>query len=471
MLQSFRDKRVLNLAQEIDKNPDYRIPELLLKVEDILSSVSSGSKQGLEIRKDLWTLELLHLTVSVLEQDVTKFRNAWTLTSRLVRILCNACSGLHMRDCNEYHTVFLPECVKCVLTLSKKVHLKLQKTLIYKKEVVKDITECLKTSLESLDLLCSGHNFLCYNVLKSEEFLEILMTEDANIVNIITTFFQNICRKSSGIMEEIGDSTVFTLLDELIFKITSSDKPEIAWASIKTVLLACDFNPSIVHHLCTRYKGLKPLLNRWHKKGFDLDLDRLILLLEAGSLEEVANERRNRAAAKIQALWKAHKTREAIKKRNESIARFQRSFRAKRVEKEQTKEKGRLQKELQHQLLINRKQTMKKFHEKVYLTLESVPASKIEEHLESERNKAAIKIQACYRSKLSRRRFNNQKEQIKTLRAVVVLQRSIRKWLKKVLARRNEPPAWQRPPGLDDQRRVELNEKIQLYKHLHPVRN
>lgn len=38
-------------------------------------------------------------------------------------------------------------------------------------------------------------------------------------------------------------------------------------------------------------------------------------------------QRRNRAAAKIQALWKAHKTREAAKKRNESIARFQRSFR------------------------------------------------------------------------------------------------------------------------------------------------
>lgn len=37
MLPSFRDKRVLNLAQEIDKNPDYRIPELLLKVEGNLS--------------------------------------------------------------------------------------------------------------------------------------------------------------------------------------------------------------------------------------------------------------------------------------------------------------------------------------------------------------------------------------------------------------------------------------------------
>lgn len=385
MLPSFRDKRVLNLAQEIDKNPDYRIPELLLKVEDILSSVLSGSKQSLEIRKDLWTLELLHLTVSVLEQDITKFRNAWSITSRLVRVLCNACSGLHLPDCSEYHTVFLPESVKCVLTLCKKVHLKLKKTLIYKRDVVKDITECLKSSLESLDLLCSGHNFLCYNVLKSEELLEILMTEDVTVLNIISTFLQNIIRKSSGITEKIGDNTLFSLLDELVFKITSSDKSDIAWASIKTLLLICDFNPPVVHHLCTRYKGLKPLLSRWHKKGFDLDLDRLILLLEAGSLEEMANERRSRAAAKIQALWKAHKTREAIKKRNESIARFQRSFRAKKEEKEKNKERERLQKELHHQLLINRKQTMKKFHEKLYLTLESVPASKIEEHLESEK--------------------------------------------------------------------------------------
>lgn len=36
---------------------------------------------------------------------------------------------------------------------------------------------------------------------------------------------------------------------------------------------------------------------------------------------------------------------------------------------------------------------------------------------------------------------------------------------------KNEPPAWQRPPGLDDQRRVELNEKIQAYRQIHPVIN
>lgn len=53
---------------------------------------------------------------------------------------------------------------------------------------------------------------------------------------------------------------------------------------------------------------------------------------------------------------------------------FQCLNRAKKEEREKLKEKDRLQKELQHQLLMNRKQTMKKFHEKIYLTLESVPA-------------------------------------------------------------------------------------------------
>lgn len=91
--------------------------------------------------------------------------------------------------------------------------------------------------------------------------------------------------------------------------------------------------------------------------------------------------------------------------------------------------------------------------------------------MESEKNKAAIKIQACYRSKLSRKKFNYQKEQIRCSRAAVLIQRSVRKWLKRVRAMKNEPPAWQRPPGLDDQRRVELNEKIQAYRQIHPVIN
>lgn len=86
-----------------------------------------------------------------------------------------------MPDCNEYQMVFLPECVKCVLNLSKKVQLKLQKTLMYKRDVVKDITECLKSSLESLDLLCGGHNFLCLNGKKINK--SVKQTRQTNRLN------------------------------------------------------------------------------------------------------------------------------------------------------------------------------------------------------------------------------------------------------------------------------------------------
>ena len=52
------------------------------------------------------------------------------------------------------------------------------------------------------------------------------------------------------------------------------------------MIAICDAYPYTVEVLCTRYKGLKLLLTKWEGRGFDRDLRRLALLLEAGSLAQ-----------------------------------------------------------------------------------------------------------------------------------------------------------------------------------------
>ena len=46
----------------------------------------------------------------------------------------------------------------------------------------------------------------------------------------------------------------------------------------------------------------------------------------------------------------------------------------------------------------------------------------------------------------------------------------IRRWLERVRLRKREPPRWQRPPGLTDERRVELMWKINEWREDHTVR-
>ena len=54
----------------------------------------------------------------------------------------------------------------------------------------------------------------------------------------------------------------------------------------RTVIAISDAYPYTVELLCTRYKGLKLLLTKWEKRGFDRDLRRLQLLLDAGSVAQ-----------------------------------------------------------------------------------------------------------------------------------------------------------------------------------------
>ena len=46
----------------------------------------------------------------------------------------------------------------------------------------------------------------------------------------------------------------------------------------------------------------------------------------------------------------------------------------------------------------------------------------------------------------------------------------IRRWLERVRLLKREPPRWQRPPGLTDERRVELMGKVNEWREDHTVR-
>ena len=84
-------------------------------------------------------------------------------------------------------------------------------------------------------------------------------------------------------------------------------------------------------------------------------------------------------------------------------------------------------------------------------------------------NKAAQKIQAQFRGYRERKQAATTRESNIRWRSAIIIQRAIRKWLQRVRERKHMPPAYSRPPGLTEVRRVELQEQIRKWREDNPV--
>lgn len=97
-------------------------------------------------------------------------------------------------------------------------------------------------------------------------------------------------------------------------------------------------------------------------------------------------------------------------------------------------------------------------------------ADQVKQFVNNRKQNAAKLIQTRFRGFKERARFSTDKQQLKQWKAAVVLQRAVRKWLDHLHYKRNEPPAYQRPPGLTETRREEIQKEILDWRSTHQVR-
>nr|XP_002740629.1 PREDICTED: IQ calmodulin-binding motif-containing protein 1-like [Saccoglossus kowalevskii] len=229
-----------------------------------------------------------------------------------------------------------------------------------------------------------------------------------------------------------------------------------------------DIHQPLIELLYTRYKGLRPLLSKWTGKGFGRDLQKLLMLLDAGSAAEAEMQRLHRAATTIQAIYKGFITRKKLKKADRGIKTFQRSFRVHQVNKQKQLEDKRLERELQHQLLVAHRKKIRETRQKQLNMIAAMHPSEVNKHLELAQIHAAIKIQAIWKGVLARKRYGMTKATAQQVRAAIAIQRAVRKFLAKIDAKKNEVIAWRAPPGLTDERRVEIQQMINERREEHP---
>ncbi|XP_005244310.2 IQ calmodulin-binding motif-containing protein 1 isoform X1 [Falco peregrinus] len=463
------DPQVLALAAQVTESSEQDIPLLLLQLKGILNSASLGSEESKKIKQDIYDYDLTRYCLLVLRQDHSRLCGGWATATQLAEILSRCCVGLEVKeDPEEFYKTFLPSAIDNLLVLGRRLQARFIRAM--KDEEKQDFLHWFRTVTDAICWLFGGHLQLAVCVLQNDHFLQLLITDDVETAVITMSVLHNILRVNSSVLYQVDEETLHSVLDELVYKLSSTTNPVVGNAATKLLLLVAKFCKQLVKLLTARYKGLKGLLSKqWTGKGFDGDLSQLLDLLyleQSNGKGEI--QRQHQAACIIQAMWRGFQTRKRLKKLPQAVTTLQRSFRAKREQELQHLKKQKEDEALKLQMKLQRQRAMRRFHERQLALLETIHASQVDKYMEGMEEKSALTIQRFWRGYRARRNFHQQRQSLKEYKAAVVIQRAACKFLEKLRRRRPLSP-WKEPKALTDERRLALLQKVDDYIKLHPA--
>uniref|UniRef100_A0A8D2Q323 IQ motif containing B1 n=1 Tax=Zosterops lateralis melanops TaxID=1220523 RepID=A0A8D2Q323_ZOSLA len=401
------DPQVLALAAQITESREQDIPLLLLKLKGILSSPSLGCEESNKIKQDLYDYGLTQYCLLVLKRDHSQLHGAWATAAQL-----------------EFYKKFLPSAIDTLLVLGKRLQAR--------------FTRAIK-------------------VFNNTVWIRFLV-QLAGHLGLLSVLLQ------------VEEETLHSVLDELVYKLSSTTNPAVGSAATKLLLFVAKLSKQLVQLFTARYKGLKGLLSKqWTGKGFDREVNQLLdLLYLEQSSGKGEMQKQHQAACIIQAAWRGFQTRKRLKKLPQAVITLQRSFRAKREQELQHLTKQKEDEALKLQMQLQRQRAMRLFHQRQLALLEVVHASQVNKYMQEMEEKSALTIQRFWRGYRARRIFHQQKQSLKEYKAAIIIQRAACKFLEKRRRRRPLSP-WKEPKGLTDEQRLALQQKVDDYIKLHPA--
>ncbi|XP_045208275.2 IQ calmodulin-binding motif-containing protein 1-like [Mercenaria mercenaria] len=467
-----RDKRIIHLAAEVVETRDRRVPVLLQRLKPILDTSPASSSDGTRIRREIWEFQLLDVLILVLKQDYSVIEGQWLTAARLTTILSQAVCGLDLpkADMKDVETNKLPEAIHNMFLIARRIQARFAQIpkRPSKEEERQFHLRNYKTVLDSLIYLASGYVSVTHKVLSSPWLLQLLILDNEETVSYILDLIPKVLRANWLAIKEISSKTIYSIMDELIYKLSVESSVVLASGAIKCILCICEYHKPMVAALSTRYRGLRLLLSKWEDKGFSRDLKSLHRLLDAGNAQRAEMEKNYDSAVLIQANWKGFITRKKLAQANKAFAKLQKAFRNRQKMKEEMLITQKYESEAEYKGLVNRQRIMREFREKQLHCIEILPASKVETYLQNEQIQAATKIQKLWRGYSERNQLSGRRDLVRHTRAAIKIQQNVRRWLERLEKRKGGMPIHLRPPGLTDERRVELQKTISNYREDNP---
>ncbi|XP_053926312.1 IQ calmodulin-binding motif-containing protein 1 isoform X1 [Cuculus canorus] len=463
------DPRVLALAVQVTESREQDIPLLLLELKEILNSAFLGCEESRKIKQDIYSYDLTRYCMLVLRQDHSRLRGGWATAAQLAEILSHCCVGLEVKeDPEEFYTKFLPSAIDNLLFLGRRLQARFIRAIKDKEK--QDFLRWFRLVTDAICWLFGGHIQLAACVLQNDHFLQLLVTDDVETAIIMMSVLHSVLKVNGSVLLQVDEKTLHSVLDELVYRLSSTTNPVIGSAATKLLLLVAKFCKQLVKLLTARYKGLKGLLSKqWTGKGFDKELSELLDLLQLEQPNGKGKmQKQHQAACIIQAMWRGFQTRKRLRKLPQAVTTLQRSFRAKREQELQHLKKQKEDEDLKLQMQLQRQRAMRLFHERQLALLEIIHASQVNKYMEEMEEKSALTIQRFWRGYSARRKFHQQRQSLKEYKAAVVIQRAASKFLEKRRSRRPVSP-WKDPKGLTDEQRLGLQQKVDDYIRLHPA--
>ncbi|XP_059145858.1 IQ calmodulin-binding motif-containing protein 1-like [Physella acuta] len=324
-----RKNFVLNLAKSITEKQDAKVPGLLLRLKSVLDE--HVTMKGLAVRREILEYNLLKVLILILRQDYSVIDGQWETAAELAVILSNVICGLSVDEScrKKLEKEDLPKSIESILLLARHVYIILEASS--RKQITstekQNTTRTLKIVIDSLLAICSTYTYLVASVLSSQWFLQLLVSDNADVAIITMTALEELVILDLDFPTKIDHNLLFTLLDELIYKLTVNTDLRIAMKASKCLLKFCDSQRHLVDSLCARYIGFYPLLKRWDGKGFDRELRQLTNILESGSCSTAQQQKQKECAVLIQATYRGYSTRKKLTRANNAFSKFHKTYR------------------------------------------------------------------------------------------------------------------------------------------------
>jgi len=306
-------------------------------------------------------------------------------------------------------------------------------------------------------------------VVKSKDFLHILMAEDEQISLISLTFLNNMMSTNCYLFNYVEESRIHNISDELAYKISYTKKMKVARLAICILNNLLElYNPLLDLYTTKRYRGFKTYLYKWKGNGFDDTIEKVIRILDEKSAGMTVSQIENTAATTIQSFVRSFQTRKKLKATSQAFAKFQKAYRRRMNERRFGAQQMNINKTKRIHETHDRREEFVKSREHQLKTIENIPAKTVGKYLESLQEESAFKIQACWKGWVTRKKFIKTSLQLHQHKAAIMIQYQVRRWLDKIHKAKQDARIDMIPQGLTDSRRVELTELLATIRERFP---
>lgn len=422
---------VVTIAQQLSHASAEQSPLILLALNSVLEREEWSAKEKQSARRQIWRCDLLHIIVEVLRQEFALVPGQWGTAAKLATLLTNVCVGLKPKvleqqsvsgenadQVTEYYEILLPTAVDSLLILANNL-MELATAHVAKG----DLRPHFLTVADALTWLCSYHQQHCIQrALQSPYLLNILISDEVVYSGTALKFMAKMLEECPGVFSLLPSETMQSVLDELVYKISSADD--------QSALPALDLLGAFVHYSVTlldtlllAYKGLSVVISKWNTHRLGPNAAQLVAALEARVACDQEAARKDSAAVLIQATWKGYISRKKMKRVQRGIRRFQKMYRKWKLDKEKAKQ-GRTQ-------VTSRPvhTAQREFHERQIATLRLLPACEVGAFVKRQEGHAASTIQAWWRGFVARKVFQKRKVAAIRTQSASVIQRAVRRYL------------------------------------------